>query len=240
LLNDAIARAGIAMEVVDHPAPAALPDLWSRPDLGAAFMCGWPFAQEGGVRPLIAAPVPAAGWSDGRPVYRAAFIVAADSPYRSLADVMGRRFAFNARHSHSGWNLPLAHLASLGAPRFAALVGPFVTHQRAITALADGAADVASIDSHVLDLLRLHDPARAALVRVVDVTAESPIPPLVGAHPMHGDPLGEAARARLRAALGTVPADILAPLGLRGFASVSPEIYAVTLATERAASALPA
>jgi ABC-type phosphate/phosphonate transport system substrate-binding protein len=229
LLAEAVMRAGIQMEVIDHPPPAGLPELWSRPDLGAAFMCGWPFAQEGAVRPIVAVPVPDADWSDRRPVYRAEFVVAAGAPYRVLEDVLGRRFAYNARHSHSGWNLPLAHLATIGAPPFASLVGPFVTHQRAITAVAAGEADVASIDSYVLDLLRRHDPTLAAAIRVIGMTSESPIPLIVGAHPTHGDPLGGTARGKLQAALMDTAPATLAALGLRGFAVVEPQAYRATL-----------
>jgi ABC-type phosphate/phosphonate transport system substrate-binding protein len=240
LLSEVIARADVTMTVIDHPPPAGLPELWARPDLGCAFMCGWPFAREGRVRPIIAAPVPAASWSGGRAIYRAEFVVASEESHVMLGDVLARRFAFNARHSHSGWNLPCAHLATIGAPPFAELVGPFVTHQQSIAAVADGTADVACIDSYVLDLLRLHDPALAARVRVVAATAESPIPLLVGAHRTHGDLLGDAARERVREALLGLAADtggrtLLAAVALRGFATVEAPDYDVTLATERAA-----
>jgi ABC-type phosphate/phosphonate transport system substrate-binding protein len=231
LLTEAIARAGVTMEVIEHPPPAGLPELWARPDLGCVFMCGWPFALEGAMRPIVAAPMPVAA---GRPVYRARFVAAAAGPYRSLPDVLGRRFAFNARHSHSGWNLPLAHLAAIGAPEFATFVGPCVTHQGSIAAVVAGEADVAAIDSYVLDLLRLHDPTLAAQVRVVGETAEAPIPLLIGADPAHGDPLGAAARDRLRAALLALDGDahgrqLLAALALRGFAETAAANYAATL-----------
>jgi ABC-type phosphate/phosphonate transport system substrate-binding protein len=226
LLAHVAAEAGIEMAVLDHPPPAGLPELWARPDLGAVFMCGWPFALEGGIRPIIAAPVPAARWSEGKPIYRAEFVVSAGSPYRTIDDVLGRRFAYNAEHSHSGWNMPFAHLAALGAPPFAACVGPFVTHQRSIRAVAEGEADVASVDSYVLDLLRLHDPALAAAVRVVEATTASPIPPLVGGA------LEPGAEQRLRTALlglhESVPG-LLAPLALRRFVAVSASDYTRTL-----------
>jgi ABC-type phosphate/phosphonate transport system substrate-binding protein len=245
LLERAIAKAGVAMDVIDHPAPAGLPELWKRPDLGCVFMCGWPFALDAERRPIVAAPIPAASWSAGRPIYRAEFVVAAGSPHRTLDDVLGRRFAFNAHHSHSGWNLPCAHLAELGAPQFRALVGPFVTHHRSIAAVADGEADVASVDSWWLELLRLHDPALASRVRVIASTRASPIPLLVGAEPRHGDPLGAVARDKLRAALlalqdEPVGRSLLTPLALRGFAIVQPEDYDITVTTERAAERLVA
>ena len=238
LLRHAIGVAGLEMIVVDHPPPAGLPELWARPDLGCAFMCGWPFAQEGGVRPIVAAPVPASPWSEGQPIYRSEFIVAIDSAYTTLDEVRHRRFAFNARHSHSGWNLPNAHL---GGPPPGKLVGPFVTHQRAMAAVASGEADFACIDSLVLDLLRRHDPAFVAKLRVIAATSSSPIPLLVGAHPAHGDRLGEDARARLRAALLALDADdagraLLAAVALRGFVRVDAARYAQTLHTEAVAA----
>ena len=237
LLGHAIARAGIGMEVIDHPPPAGLPELWSRPDLGCAFMCGWPFAREGGVRPIVAAPVPL---GETGPVYRAEFVVAAASPFRALDDVLGRRFAFNARHSHSGWNLPCAHLAAIGAPPFTALAGPFVTHQASIAAVVAGHADVACIDSYVLALMRRHDPDLAARIRSIGVTSDSPIPLLVGAAPLHGDPLGPDARTMLRGALlalgdDTIGRELLADLALHGFVVSNPADYAVTLGIEAAA-----
>jgi ABC-type phosphate/phosphonate transport system substrate-binding protein len=241
LLKYAIAQAGIAMAVVDHPPPAGLPELWARADLGCVFMCGWPFAQEGGVRPIVAAPVPAAAWSGGRPVYRAEFVVAAESPFQTLEDVLGRRFAFNARHSHSGWNLPFAHLAGMDAPSFAALVGPFVTHQASIAAVVAGEADVACIDSLVLDLLRLHDPGLVGAVRVVGATAESPIPLFVGADPRRGDPLQQVDRDRLRRTLlalnrDATGRDLLRGVAMMGFAAVERGDYATTLNIERLAN----
>jgi ABC-type phosphate/phosphonate transport system substrate-binding protein len=238
LLDYAVAQAGIAMAVIDHPPPAGLPALWARPDLGCVFMCGWPFAQEGGVRPIVAAPVPAAAWSAGRPVYRAEFVVAAESAFQRLEDVLGRRFAFNARHSHSGWNLPWAHLAGIGAPPFASLVGPFVTHQASIAAVVAGEAEVACIDSLVLDLLRLHDPGLVSAVRVVGATAESPIPLFVGADPRHGDPLRETDRESLRRTLlalnrDSTGRDLLHGVALMGFTAVERGDYAATLKANR-------
>jgi ABC-type phosphate/phosphonate transport system substrate-binding protein len=241
LFEHAIEIADVAMEVIDHPPPAGLLDLWARADLGCVFMCGWPFAREFCSRPIVAAPIPSASWSGGRPVYRGEFVVATHSPYRLLDGVFGKRFAYNARHSHSGWNLPLAHLAAVGAPPFSALVGPFVTHQRAIAAVAAGEADVACVDSFVLDLLRLHDAPLAGGVRVVGCTAESPIPLLVGADPRHGDPLGPAARARMCSALVRLGKDpgtraLMDALALRGFVEVDPAAYSVTLAIEHASA----
>ena len=36
-------ESGVDLRVIDHTFPAPLADLWSRPDLGCAFMCGFPY-----------------------------------------------------------------------------------------------------------------------------------------------------------------------------------------------------
>nr|MDQ2733646.1 phosphate ABC transporter substrate-binding protein [Pseudomonadota bacterium] len=45
VLGWVIERAGLDWSLVDHDAPAPMAALWSRDDLGAAMMCGLPFAQ---------------------------------------------------------------------------------------------------------------------------------------------------------------------------------------------------
>ena len=55
LLRIAAEDAGVALECIDHAAPAPLEALWNRDDLGAAFMCGLPLATlYPAVRPLAA------------------------------------------------------------------------------------------------------------------------------------------------------------------------------------------
>src|SRR5206468_990243 len=85
-----------------------------------------------GERLGIAAPVPA-GESGAR--YRSVFVVAAGSRFRVLEGTFGGRFAFNAKGSHSGWNMPRAHLAARGG-WYAEEVGPFGPHQLAAAAVA--------------------------------------------------------------------------------------------------------
>ncbi len=206
--------------IVEHAHPAPLVDLWKRQDLGCAFMCGWPLAQEAGARPVIAAPVPV---GEHGPRYRSVFVVAAASPFQALQDTFGGRFAYNAKSSHSGWNMPRAHLAARGG-WYAAEIGPFGPHQRAAAAVAAGAADIAALDSLVWALLCRHDPALAGALRVVDRTADQPSPPLVGSAA-----LDEATRLQMQAAVMALPAELLADLCLSGFAPATLRDYDETL-----------
>ena len=207
-------------EIIDHAHPATLADLWGRDDLGCAFMCGWPLAQEGGARPVIAAPVPV-GEHGAR--YRSVFVVAADSRFRRLEDTFGTRFAFNAKGSHSGWNMPQAHLRERGG-WYAEEIGPFGPHQRAAAAVASGQADVAALDSLVWALLCRHDPGLAGRLRVIDRTADQPSPPLVGS-----PALDETTRRRARSAFLSLPAPLLAEICVSGFSPATLQEYDETL-----------
>lgn len=232
---DAVAaRSGVALDYIEHAFPAPLAALWSRPDLGAAFMCGWPYALGDPARPIVAAPVPDADWAEGRPVYHSVFLVRADAPARTVADTFGGRFAFNAVSSHSGYDLPRAALAPHAgrAPLFSELVGPLTTVRRTVEAVADGHADVTAVDSFALLLLRRHDPALAAAVREVGRSASSPIPPVVGAPGMDADDV-----LRLRAAFVGLHGSLLHDVCVSRFVPVTPESYHATLEPERMAVA---
>jgi ABC-type phosphate/phosphonate transport system substrate-binding protein len=229
LLDRVIAESGVGLTVVEHAHPASLSSLWGRADLGCAFMCGWPLALERGARPVIAAPIPcgAAG-----PRYHSVFVVAVGAPFETVEQTTGGRFAFNSRESHSGWNMPLAHIAGLGGG-VGAEIGPYGPHQLAAAAVAAGEADVASIDSLVWALLCRHAPDRAAGLRVVGRTADQPSPPLVGSAA-----LAAADGARLRAALLGLTRDaagraLLADVCLDGFAPAARVDYDETLTVGR-------
>jgi phosphonate transport system substrate-binding protein len=55
-------------------------------------------------------------WKDKVPVYRGVIVVARRSPVQSLADLRGRRIAFEDRGSTSGYLLPLMALRAAGIP----------------------------------------------------------------------------------------------------------------------------
>ncbi len=234
LLARVIADSGVAMEIIDHAWPAKLNDLWARPDLGCALMCGWPFVREGSVKTLLAAPVPAAEWARGEPVYRSDFIVARNSSFDRLEDTFGHRFAFNTGESHSGYNAPRAHLAKFAAraPLFRERVGPLVTYQRVVSALADGAAEVAAIDSLSLEMIRRHAPKLAAEVRVIDATATSPIPAFV-ASGLNADDAVRVRAALLGLHASEAGREILSDVCLARFTIIDPDRYQATQAMER-------
>jgi hypothetical protein len=70
-------HAGVPLVYIDHSAPAPLEELWSRGDLAATFMCGFPFASATPRPLLVAAPVPSPPRYGRRPVYCTDFVVRA-------------------------------------------------------------------------------------------------------------------------------------------------------------------
>jgi ABC-type phosphate/phosphonate transport system substrate-binding protein len=232
--------AGVALECIDHAAPAPLEALWNRDDLGAAFMCGLPLATlYRAVRPL-AAPLTLLAHG-GSPTYRSVWLVRADSAFDALAATFGHRVGWTAVHSHSGCNAPrhalLAHRTKARPRLFRESVGRLGHPRAALEALAENRIDVVALDAYWWLLLARFDPATATRFRAIGETEDAPMPPLIC-----GADYPQAAATRLAAALKALRVDPLAlphleALGVRGFAPVAHADYAVLAEMERAAHA---
>ncbi len=102
LLTAIAGQAGVSLALLEHPAPAPMGDLWRRPDKGAVFMCGLPFALADPPLALVAAPVPAPAEFGDRAEYWSEFVVRADSDFKTVDDTFGHRIAFTVPDSQSG------------------------------------------------------------------------------------------------------------------------------------------
>lgn len=114
----------------------------------------------------------------GEVTYRSLLVVAADSPYRALVDLAGRRFASADEMSTTGWLYPAVTLLDLGKdPRsfFAAhlLTG---SHDRSLAAVVEGDADGAAIHSLVFQRApkQLRD-----RIRIIERSPPYGMPPVV-------------------------------------------------------------
>ncbi|QOZ51628.1 phosphate/phosphite/phosphonate ABC transporter substrate-binding protein [Bradyrhizobium sp. CCBAU 53338] len=223
----------IDLDVIDHAFPLALSDLWARKDLGAAFMCGFPFMLAGARPRPVAAPVPCGALYGGKPVYATRLIVGAKTRFQSLEDTFGGRLGYTVPDSHSGYNALRHHLLPYfrqhGAKLYRQSVGPLTTPRRVIEALLAGDIDVGPLDSYALDLMLRHDPALASQIRVVATTDLAPIPFLVAAADCPDEII-----TRLRATLlSFAAAPACAPLGdqlcLDAFAPVDVAVYDLIL-----------
>lgn len=229
--------AALADGGIDAP-PAALArgpaetDLWTAPDLLLAQTCGYPLTHDlaGRVR-LVATPCYTAPGCDG-PLY-ASLLVTRRGDARSLADMRGRRAAFNMATSQSGYAALRAAAAPLarGGRFFGGLVETGA-HVASIAAVRDGRADICAVDAVLHELLVRHRPHALDGLEVIGTTPSAPGLPLITAR---GRPDREV--AILRAALAAVAADpglvsVRRDLLLDGFAAVPEAGYATILAQE--------
>ncbi len=104
----------------------------------------------------------------------------ARDPRRALGEFRGTTAALNGWDSNTGMNLFRAAVAPIarGAPFFRAVV---VTgsHEASVTAVAEGRADLASIDCVSFALI---ERGRPELVERVAIVAESPLSPGPAVH----------------------------------------------------------
>jgi len=241
LLEHVMGDAQVALDYLPYPAPQPLEALWSRPDLGAVLMCGFPIALKLAPVVPIAAPIPSARWAGGRAVYRTDLIVREDAPYQTLADTFGERAGWTVEHSHSGFNALRHHLLAYRTPQRPALyremVGNLVTARNVLDSVRAGRIDVGPLDAYWHLLIARHAPELASGVRVLTSTEVAPMPAFVAAAGAPADVISRLRGAFLAARGQGWFGPLAEVLLLEGFAEVSEESYAPLLRWERAAKA---
>jgi ABC-type phosphate/phosphonate transport system substrate-binding protein len=181
LLCAIIERAGLDIEWMDHAEPSPIDELWRRSDKGAVFMCGLPYSRFDPRPELIAAPVPSPSGFRGLPQYWSEWVVRKDSTYQAIEDTFGGRIALTVPDSQSGCLAALYDLMTRAEsfPPYREVVTPKVTPLGALTAVIDGEAEVAPIDSYAYCLLKKFRPELVSQLRMIGRTARTPIPVLV-------------------------------------------------------------
>ncbi len=239
LLEHVTREAHVALSYVPYPAPHPLEDLWSRPDLGAVFMCGYPIALRLARVIPIAAPIPRVEWAAGRAVYRSDLIVRQDAPYRTLEDTFGARAGWTVAHSQSGFNAFRHHLLAYRTPERPALygemLGNLLTARNILDSVRDGRIDIGPLDAYWHMLIARHAPQLTAGIRILTSTALAPMPAFVAAAAAPAEMV-----TRLRAAFMNAArqrwfgpyADLLL---LEGFGEATEASFATLLEWDRAA-----
>lgn len=239
LLEHVAQAAEVRLHYLSYPAPQPLEALWTRGDLGAVFMCGYPIALK--IAPVIplAAPIPRAAWAKGHAVYRSDLIVRADSAYQTLADTFGGRAGWTVSHSQSGFNAfrheLLPHLREDRAQLYGTMSGNLVTARNILDGVREGRLDVGPLDAYWHLLIAEHAPELVRGIRVLASTPLTPMPPFVAS-------AGAQAQLvqRLRAAFAAAHREAwFAPLGqillLDGFEVASAAAFGELLEWDQAA-----
>ncbi|HEY1885365.1 MAG TPA: PhnD/SsuA/transferrin family substrate-binding protein [Roseiarcus sp.] len=212
--------------------------LWRHPGLIFGQTCGYPYmtALRDSVT-LIATPEYSFPGCDGAS-HRSFIIRGRSDPRRELSEFRGAVAALNAHDSNTGVNLFRATVAPIagGAPFFR---GNLVTgsHEASVEAVAEGRADLASIDCVSFALIGR---GRPELVERVAVVAESPASPCLPF--IAGGSLPPSTIAAVREALFAALDDpslakARAALSLKGARAATPADYDRIIELERDAAA---
>lgn len=218
LIRDGLRARGLSAPDGLTRGEAAYWDSWTSPDLILSQTCGYPF------RARLHDRVTYVGTPDyaveGAPpgFYRSVFVARADDPRRTLAAFDGAGFAYNEALSQSGWAAPQVHAAQAGLR-----LPPVVQtggHRLSAQAVAEGRADIASLDAVTHALMQGVDPV-APRLRAVEVTAPTPGLPLITAQGRDPEPIFEA----VAEAIAALSPDDRATLRLKGLVRIPTAQY---------------
>jgi phosphonate transport system substrate-binding protein len=219
-------RLGLEVEFTQRRSYAEVNDLLAAGELDAALVCTGGYLElrrrAPGAVEVLAVPV-----VGGKTTYEALVVVPAASPARTVADLVGRRFAYTDPLSLSGHAYVRRYVAGLGQDpdRFFSEVVFTHNHDRSVAAVAQGLVDGAAVHGGVYAHLVRKDPAIAARLRVVHRSPPFPAMPVVAS-----TRLAPETRRALREILLSLASDpdaagALAVLGMDGFAVAEPAAY---------------
>jgi phosphate/phosphite/phosphonate ABC transporter binding protein len=218
-------RLGVRTEVVQRPNYAEMNELLRERYCLVAFVCNHAFvrAQREFGAELLAVPQVA-----GAVTYRAYIIVRNDSPFRSLEDLKGKRFAFADPLCNAGWLYPRFRILQLARSPFGYFGDESFTYsyEKSIRMVADRLADAAGVESPLYDSMVAKKDAAALATRIIDRSPFFGNPPVV----VHPD-IDPALRERVRSFLLTLHESerglaILAGIRVDRFIEPAPDLYA--------------
>jgi ABC-type phosphate/phosphonate transport system substrate-binding protein len=201
--------------------------------------CGYPLETIfAGQAIQLGSPCYAAAGCEG-PTHCGVFVVPADSAARTLADLRGKTFLLNSRHSNSGMNLPRRALAELagGAPFFG-LVNETGSQPGNLDRIAAGEGDVTAADCVTYAFWSRHRPDAARRTRVLAQTPPSPSIPFVTSIKTPPQTVAALRQALVRIAREPRFAGVRDGLMIADIVEVPAERYRSLLDYERDAAAL--
>ncbi len=171
-------RTGHPVRFVQRPTYWEIMRLLQTGDLDFAWICGGPLVQKRDPEFLKLLVVPV---YRGKPYYHSFIIVHRDSPYREMADLEGRIFAYSDPQSNSGFLYPQAVLIDRGIRPDGYFRQTFFTfkHAETVEAVADQVADGGAVDSYVWEYMWRTRPEMVKRTRVIQRSPAFGFPPVV-------------------------------------------------------------
>lgn len=217
LIRDGLRQAGIeAPDALSQDAEEFY--VWKHPELVLSQTCGMPY------RTWLHDKVALVGTPDygldGCPpgYYRSALVVRADDKGETLASFKDARFAYNQTFSQSGYSAPYWHVKPLGF--FFADRLHTEQHLASARAVAEGHADIASLDAVTWRNIEAFEPFAGAL-RVLEWTVPTPGLPLITARGNDADAICSA----VERAIAELAPDDAALLEIKGIVRIAKEDY---------------
>jgi phosphonate transport system substrate-binding protein len=185
LYRDLVDHLGTAMnhraELVVRDTYAEVNHLLMERLIPVAFICTYPYVKgrESSRMEIVAAPVPARNRQ-----LMAYLIVRKDRPFKSLADLRDRRFAFSDPLSNTGMLLPTYHLLEMGETPDSFFRETIFTysHTSSIQSVVDGQVDAASVLSFVWEFENEKNPDLTRQTAILERWKSEGLPPVV-VHP---------------------------------------------------------
>ncbi|GAB4261976.1 MAG: hypothetical protein Kow0092_11920 [Deferrisomatales bacterium] len=167
-------RLGRPVELVHLPSYTDLADAFRANRIDAAFLGSFSYliAHTEADAEAVARPD-----YDGVSHYRGMLYVRADSPYRRLEDLRGRRVVYAGKATTAGYLFPLYALRLRGLPPPEAFFGSFVdvgSHETAIRVVLEGEADAAAAKDLVAEEMMAEDPSLRPRLRVLETSPPVP------------------------------------------------------------------
>ncbi len=161
-------------------------DLLASGNLDFAWICGYPLVQRREPEYLTPIAVPV---YNGKPLYRSYVIVHRDSPYRSIADLSEKVFAYSDPDSNSGFLYPRYYLSRLGYDPDSYFRQTIFTynHAETVEAVAARFTDGGAIESYIWEYLKETNPALVEQTRVIHASPTFGFPPIVAHRDVRSD-----------------------------------------------------
>ena len=163
----------------------------------------------------------------GTTLYTAEVIVHRDSEYQSIADLQGKIFAFTDPLSYSGHMVMEDYLRKRRALPETYFKRYFYTysHDKSLWAVANRAADAASLDSQILEYAKERTPGIFAKVRIIATMGSAPTGPIAIRKNMSPEQKGLLRNVFLSMDQNPAVAEAMKKLMIDRFVPPTPELY---------------